>query len=168
MIFIFLAEIIKKIRQMCKTLVFKTLNIRQWRSVIPDRRGQNKVSSVLRCVLSLCLSLQPCGPQPATLSIHRTFQGRMLEWPATSHWSESFSNQGSIPCLLRLLCWQADSLLLSDLGSPNQALYYLSLMPREFPRSIKRKKESEGNLGMFLQAPTVEKTGVRAWESKGV
>ena len=167
MIFIFLAEIIKKSDKCAKHWCLRhwtSGNEGQWFLTDED----NKVSSVLRCVLSLCLSLQPCGPQPATLSIHRTFQGRMLEWPATSHWSESFSNQGSIPCLLRLLCWQADSLLLSDLGSPNQALYYLSLMPREFPRSIKRKKESEGNLGMFLQAPTVEKTGVRAWESKGV
>ena len=56
----------KKIRQMCKTLVFKTLNIRQWRTMIPERWGKNKVSSVLYCVLSLCLTL--CNPMDCSQS----------------------------------------------------------------------------------------------------
>ena len=145
MIFIFLAEI------MCKTLVFKTLNMRQWRTMIPERWGKNKVSSVLYCVLSLCLTLHPMDRSQSGSSVHGIFQGRILEWVAISYWREIFPNQGSIPCLLWLLCWQADPLSLSHLGSPNQALYYLSLMPREFSRNIKRKKESKGNLGIFLQ-----------------
>ena len=103
---------------MCKILVFKTLNMRQWRTMIPERWGKNKVSSVLYCVLSLCLTLHPMDRSQSGSSVHGIFQGRILEWVAISYWREIFPNQGSIPCLLWLLCWQADPLSLSHQKSP--------------------------------------------------
>ena len=42
----------------------------------------------------------------------------MLEWVAMPLLQGIVKTQGSNPCPLHLLHWQADSLLLEDLGSP--------------------------------------------------
>ena len=79
-------------------------------------------------VCQLCPSLcDPMDCNPPYSSVHGIFQARILEWVAifysrisshtfsyllqgTSYHIFSFDPQGSNPCLLHLLHWQADSL----------------------------------------------------------
>ena len=56
----------------------------------------------------------------APLSMGFFFQARILEWVAIFLLQGIFLTQGSNTGLLHLLHWQADSLLLSHLGSPNK------------------------------------------------
>ena len=50
--------------------------------------------------------------------VHGILQARILEWVAISFSRGIVPTQGSNPCLLCLLLWQADSLPLCHLGSP--------------------------------------------------
>ena len=62
--------------------------------------------------------IQLCDPMDCSLpcsSVRGMFQARVMEWVAISC---SRPTQGSNPHLLRPLHWQADSLPLSHLGSP--------------------------------------------------
>ena len=62
---------------------------------------------------TLC-DLMDCSPPGS--SVDGIFQARILEWVAISFFREIFLTQGSNPCLLSLLHWQANSLLPSYLG----------------------------------------------------
>ena len=89
------------------------------------------------CANSVCLSVcvhaqsRPslCDPmdcsQPGS-SVHGIFQASVLEWVAIP-FSRGSSTQGSNPCLLHLLQWQADSLPLHYLGSPSPSWMRLLL-----------------------------------------
>ena len=50
------------------------------------------------------------GSSPGS-SLHGILQARVLEWGASSYSRGSSPAQGSNPCLLHLLHWQADSYL---------------------------------------------------------
>ena len=70
--------------------------------------------------MSCCLVAQPCPTlcdpmdcSPLGSSVHEISQARILEWVATS-----FSSGSSWPRGWNCISWQADSLLLSHLGSP--------------------------------------------------
>ena len=67
------------------------------------------------CVLSSSHSLRPHGLQPTRLPCPWDSPGKE-EWVAVS-FHGIFSTQGSNLRFLQLLCWQADSLPLSHLGS---------------------------------------------------
>ena len=72
---------------------------------------------------SLC---DPMDYNPPGSFVHGIFQARILEWVAISFLLQrSFLIQGSNPCLLHFLHWQADSLPLSHLGSPGHIYQYL-------------------------------------------
>ena len=66
----------------------------------------------LQSCLTLCDPMD-CGPLGS--SVHEILQARILEWVVISSSREIFPTQGLNPCLLH---WQADSLPLSHLGSP--------------------------------------------------
>ena len=76
------------------------------------------------CAKSLQLCPTFCAPvdcSPPDSSVHRILQARILEWVALpssrgSSWPRGSSSQGSNPCLLCLLYWQASSLPLVLLG----------------------------------------------------
>ena len=69
-------------------------------------------------VTQLCPILcNPTDCSPPGSSVHGILQARILEWVAISSSRGIFPTQGSNPCLLRLLHWQADSLPLCPLGS---------------------------------------------------
>ena len=73
----------------------------------------------LSCVQLFC-SIMDCSP-PGT-SIQRVFQERILEQVATSYSRGSSGDPGNEFLLLSLLYWQADSLPLCPLGSPNSCI----------------------------------------------
>ena len=65
----------------------------------------------------LCLTLcEPVDCSPPVSSVHGISPGKNTGCHFLLH--EIFSTQGSNPCLLCLLHWQADSSPLSHLGSP--------------------------------------------------
>ena len=70
-----------------------------------------------------CLTLQTHESSPPGSSAHGILQARILEWVA-------FPSPGDLPnpriepVSLYLLHWQADSLLLSHLGSPSLSIYH--------------------------------------------
>ena len=78
------------------------------------------------CVCSftqLCLCLTPCDPVERSLpgaSVHGLSQARILDIGVVCHFllQGIFLTQGCNWCFLHLLCWQADSLLLSHQGFP--------------------------------------------------
>ena len=80
-------------------------------------------------------------------SVHGIVQARILEYVAIFS-SRNLPTQGSNQHLLCLLHWQADSLLLSHLGSP-KVLY--SLPPP-------KKKKSIGSVFFFLSYESTEPT----------
>ena len=60
--------------------------------------------------------MTPCDPMdcsPPGSSVHGILQARILEWVAMPLLQGIFLTQGSNLCLLYLLHWQADSVLLS-------------------------------------------------------
>ena len=73
----------------------------------------------------MCVHVQSClnffcGPMDCSLpasSAHGIFQARILEW-VHFLFQGIFQTQGSNPCLLHLLHWQADSLPLAPPGVP--------------------------------------------------
>ena len=72
-----------------------------------------------------CLCAQSCPTlcnlmdySPPGSSVHRVFQAGILEWVAISSSRVFFPNQGSNLCLLSLLHWQVDSLLLPPGNAP--------------------------------------------------
>ena len=71
-----------------------------------------------------CQTLQTHESSPPGSSGHGVSQARILEWAAISSSRGIFPTQGSNLCLLYLLHWQADSLLLSHLGSPSLRIYH--------------------------------------------
>ena len=76
------------------------------------------------CVLSGPALCDPMDCNLLDSSVHGILQARILEWVAISS-SRIFPTQGSNPCLLCLLPWQADSLPLHHLGSPVFQLYLI-------------------------------------------
>ena len=89
----------------------------------PEKQG-SKSSLFRKLVVQSCLTLcNPMGCGPPGSSVHGSLQARILEWVAISSSRGIFPTQGSNP---RLLHWQADSLLLSHLGSPVQCCVLLS------------------------------------------
>jgi len=70
-------------------------------------------------VTQLCLILfDPMDYSPPGSSVHGIFQAGTLEKVAISYCRRIFPTQGSNPHFLHLLHWQADSLPLCHLGSP--------------------------------------------------
>ena len=70
--------------------------------------------------LQLCLTLyDPMDCSPPGPSVHGILQARILEWVGYFLLQES-SWPGNWTCVLSLLHWQADSLPLCHLGSPNK------------------------------------------------
>ena len=55
---------------------------------------------------------------PPGCSVHEASQARILEWGTISFSGGIFLTQGSNPCLVRLLPWQADSLPLARSRAP--------------------------------------------------
>ena len=88
------------------------------------------------CCLAAQSCLTLCNPMdcsPLDSSVHRILQARILEWVTISSSRESFLTQGSNSCLLHLLHWQAESLLVSHQGKPrNTGVGSLSLLPQIF------------------------------------
>ena len=71
-------------------------------------------------VTQLCLTFcDPMDYSPPGSSVHGILQARILEWVAISSCRGIFLTQGSNPCLLRLLHWQAGSIPLVVPGKPN-------------------------------------------------
>ena len=84
---------------------------------LPRRKSQSEV----KAVLSLCVCAQrcpllcdPCGLQPARSSAYGIFQERIMEGVAIYLLQGIFLTRGSNP---HLLCWQASSLPLHQMGS---------------------------------------------------
>ena len=75
---------------------------------------------VSACILSLqsCPTLRPLGLWPARLLCPWDSSGKNTGVGCRFLLQGIFQTQGSNMCLLCLLYWQADSLPLSDLGSP--------------------------------------------------
>ena len=74
------------------------------------------------CAKSLqsCPTLcDPVGYNPPGSSVHGILQARVLEWVAMLPLQGIFPAQGSNPCLLHLLHWQAGSLELVPPGQPH-------------------------------------------------
>ena len=76
---------------------------------------------------TLCDPMDYSPPGP---SVHGILWARMLEWVAISS-SRNLSNPGMEPRLRHLLHWQADSLLLSHLGSPERLCSPGSSQPQQ-------------------------------------
>ena len=79
----------------------------------------------LACVLSCVQLCNTMDCNPPGFSVHEVFQAKVLwnELPFPSHpppQEVEVLTQVLNPCLLHLLYWQADSLLLHQLGSPNK------------------------------------------------
>ena len=73
--------------------------------------------------LQCCPTL--CHPMDCTLpdsSVHGTLQARTLKWVAMPSSRGTFPTQGSNPCLLGLLHWQAGSFPLAPPGKPESIL----------------------------------------------
>ena len=71
--------------------------------------------------LQLCLTLwNPTNHNPPGSSVHGIFQARILEWVGHILLQDIFSIQGSNPCHLHLLHWQAGSLPLVPPEKPHQ------------------------------------------------
>ena len=88
-----------------------------------------KLQPTCTCMLShvwLCDPMDCCSPGS---SVHGFFQARILEWDAGFQLQGILLTQGLDSCLLCLLHWQADSLPLHHLGSPQiqPAFHYLGL-----------------------------------------
>ena len=72
--------------------------------------------SACMCVQSCLTVCDPMDRSPPGSSIHGVFQAGILEWVLLQG---IFPTQGSNRCLLSLLHWQADSLLLGPRGKPS-------------------------------------------------
>ena len=71
----------------------------------------------------LCLTLcDPMDYSPPGSSLHGIPQARILEWSCHFLLLGIFLIQGLNQSLLRLMLWQVDSYLLSQLGSPSLGL----------------------------------------------
>ena len=74
----------------------------------------------------ICVRLcDPVSCIPLGSSVHGILQARIPEWAANFLLQGIFPNQGSNACLLHLLHWQVDSLLLSNPGSPQSVALVL-------------------------------------------
>ena len=73
----------------------------------------------LQSYLTLC---NPMSLSPPDSSVHGILQARILEWDAMPSSRGIFPTQGSNPCLLCLLHWQAGSLPLSPPGKPTHTI----------------------------------------------
>ena len=76
---------------------------------------------VSHACVKLCLTLG--NPMDCILpgsSVHGILQARILEWGCHFLLQGIFRTQGSNLSLLRLLCWEVDSLPLSHPGSPDR------------------------------------------------
>ena len=81
------------------------------------------------CCLAAQSCLTLCNPMdcsPLDSPVHRMLQARILEWVTISSSRESFLTQGSNSCLLHLLHWQAESLLVSHQGNPSTPKYIIN------------------------------------------
>ena len=70
-------------------------------------------------------SLWPHCLWPARILCSQDYPGKNTELGCHFLLQGIFSTQGSKPCLLQLLKWQADSILLSHLGSPKNYVHLL-------------------------------------------
>ena len=82
----------------------------------------------------LFATLLGCSPQGS--SVLGIFQARILPWVAHSLLWGIFPNQGSNSGLLH---WQADSLQLSHLGSPNHTHTYIHSAPNFLPSRLQHR-----------------------------
>ena len=85
-------------------------------------------------------------------SVHEISQARILEWAAISFSRGIFLTQRLNPCLLHLLHWQMDSLLLSHQGR-NFKMRYLNLLPKynlHLQESIRATLKAKHNNNLAL------------------
>ena len=86
------------------------------------KKKKKSLIQVHVCMLSgwvMTSSSNPMDCSPPSFSVHRIFQGRILQWGCYFLVQGIFSTQGLNLHVLHLLHWQADSLPLSHLGSPS-------------------------------------------------
>ena len=88
---------------------------KQWKMFsIP---GSSTLSASV-CMLSRVWLCKPMDCSPPVSSVHRILQARILEWVAMLSSRGSSQPRDQTPVSYVSLHWQADSLLLSHLGSP--------------------------------------------------
>ena len=86
-----------------------------WAGRLPDltmlSSGLNDQRHLLphACVCSSVWFCSPTDCSPSSLFVHGILQTKILEWVAISSSRSSFPTQGSNPCLLWQMHWQADS-----------------------------------------------------------
>ena len=91
-------------------------------------RHRKHLSKKVMCVLrhfssvGLFATLMDCSPPGS--SVHGILQARILQWVARPLLQGIFPTQGSNPCLLQLLHWQAGCLLLVPAGKMMLAREY--------------------------------------------
>ena len=98
-------------------------------SICKPKAFSGRASEIPKLVIVLCSVMSDYDPvdcSPPGSSVHGISHARILERVAIS-FSRGSSTQGSNPCLLHLLQWQADSLLLHYLGRPSPSWMRLLL-----------------------------------------
>ena len=108
-----------------------------------DWNWQRYINIRFIMLCSMCAHSCPtlCGPMdcsPLDSSAHAVFQSRTMEWGCHFLLQGIFLTQGSNPCLLRLLHWQADSLQLVPPGKSMCAIWGLKnfFLPCKIHRKI--------------------------------
>ena len=86
-------------------------------------QGTRSCMPQLKIPLVVSESLRPHGLQPSRLLCPRSFPGNSTGTGCHFFLQGIFPTQGSNPHLLRLLCWQADSLPLAPPGRPQRFLH---------------------------------------------
>ena len=84
-------------------------------SLFLNQDSQSNSQTNVRWRMCVNAPVAPSCPTPCNPSVTRIFQARKLKWVAIPR--GIFPTQGLNSHLLRLLHWQADSLLLTHLGS---------------------------------------------------
>ena len=107
---------------------------------------QTHVHWIDGAIVLCCLVAKSCPPLlqahglPGSY-VHEVSQARILEWVAIFFFRESLPPRDQ-NCLLYLLCWQADALPLSHLGSPVVCWAMLTTLWKEGSEGRKKERNS--------------------------